>query len=55
MLGRPLIEMTKEAAKRIGLKQTGSLKERNNCMLARMRRKNIERMSKITPRFQEKG
>jgi hypothetical protein len=37
--------MTKQTANRIGLKLTGGLDECKNCMLARMRRKNIFKLA----------
>jgi hypothetical protein len=46
MLGHPSIKMTKETAKRIGLKLTGSLKECNVCMLAKVMQKNICKSAK---------
>jgi hypothetical protein len=45
MLGHPSVDSTKETAKRIGLKLTGKLEECEDCMLAKMRKKNLKKVS----------
>ena len=44
MLGHPSIDSTKLTARDMGLKLTGNLKTCENCMLAKIRRKNIKKV-----------
>jgi hypothetical protein len=51
MLGHPSVDSTKETAKNVGLKLTGKLEECKDCMLAKMRKKNIKKVSENTSKI----
>ena len=54
MLGHASIELTKKTANRLGIKLVGSLKTCEDCILAKIRRKNLNKLSLSNQTFQGK-